>query len=177
MNSSRKYLARKISKAKWQVQRDLMEQEIGADAITSCLRTLGNRLSVWHCESKLEDVEEVVLALATAMQRFETLDILLLDRRELLKKGFSLEQTYGRTAVEDLRNRHSDIIKLSTTKVCRLAEHVALKVRKDLDCYRFTKRQVSKIVCRAIQRKRVSLESLDERLQEDVKKLCYSYVL
>lgn len=168
MESFVTYLARKISRAKWQIKPFMTQREISADAITGCLRTFGNKLSTWRCGPETQDVKEVVLALAAAMERLETFDVVLLARTDLVHDGFRLEESEGETHVKDLRGRHVDIAQLTSTKLCRLGEHVATKVRANSDCYRFTRAQVKKIVCEAIENGRASLKHLHERLQQDI---------
>lgn len=41
-------LVRKINRAKWMQNDILSEQDVSADAITICMKTVGNTLSVWQ---------------------------------------------------------------------------------------------------------------------------------
>jgi len=67
------FLARKISRAKWEPAPYTGPEGIRADAITgSCLRTSNDTLSLWQCSQDVEDVSEVVLALASSMEKIET---------------------------------------------------------------------------------------------------------
>ena len=65
------FMARKFSRAKWGPEIPFEESEIlteavPADAVTACLRTSGNRLSMWQFDvQEKQDLEEAVLALAS----------------------------------------------------------------------------------------------------------------
>ena len=57
-------LVRKINRAKW-LQTDIAHgDDISADAITNCMKTTSNRLSVWEVESEAR-IEEAALAIAS----------------------------------------------------------------------------------------------------------------
>lgn len=61
------FIARKISRAKWQVGPGLANDENSADAVTGELRTQGAVPSFWrfHTDAR-SDVEEAVLEIAAA---------------------------------------------------------------------------------------------------------------
>ena len=50
-----KSLARKISRAKWEAVEAFGPHAIGADAVTPCLRTTDNALSLWECDVDADD--------------------------------------------------------------------------------------------------------------------------
>lgn len=54
------FLARMISRSKWEPKSRMHAEEISADAVTGDLRTQDNSLSFWRCPSgsavELEDV-------------------------------------------------------------------------------------------------------------------------
>src|SRR5690242_12787302 len=137
-----KYLARKISRSKWEIKLPEHPNEIRADAITACLRTTQDSLSFWQCKRDEQDIAEVVLALSAPMDKIETIDIVLLDKDTMVSNNLSLEATEGITPVADLRNRHIDLVNLDMIRLCHVGREIAAKVRQDFDCYRFTKAQV-----------------------------------
>lgn len=136
------YLIRKISRAKWESNSSLLPEEIGADAITGCLRTFNNSLSVWQCGQvqREEDIKEAILALAASMERIDKIDVVIIDKSALEEKGIALEPTPGNTPVEDLRDKHLDIIRLDTSRLCLIAQYIAEKIRRN------TKKIRSKII-------------------------------
>jgi len=62
---------RKINKAKW-LRADIVNSaEIPADAITNCLRTQQNNLSVWRIKSE-DEIENAVIAISSKFRVFRT---------------------------------------------------------------------------------------------------------
>jgi hypothetical protein len=99
-------LARKITRAKWDTTDGLADGEIGADAVTADLRTIGNRLSFWTCTTPTDrELQDTVLALATAGDRLDKLDITWLSEQAVHGQGLALMATEGNTPVASLRNR------------------------------------------------------------------------
>ena len=102
-------LVRKITKSKW-FQNDILNgAEVSADAITNCLKTTKNTLSVWRVDNE-ETIEEAALAIVANQQYLETIDVVLLDEEYFLKYQIKIENTEGNTIVEDLKNTHVDLI-------------------------------------------------------------------
>ena len=65
-------LVRKINKAKWQ-QIDLtISNDASGDAITNCLKTKSNTLSVWMIDSE-NQIDDAFLALLANQDRIETI--------------------------------------------------------------------------------------------------------
>jgi hypothetical protein len=165
-----KYLARKISRSKWEVKSLNYPDEIRADAITACLRTTQDSLSFWQCQGDKEDVAEVALALSAPMQTIETIHIVLLDKNKLVSNNLCLEATEGITPVTDLRNRHMDLKSLDMVRLCHVGREIATKVRQDSDCYRFTKAEIRNFICSAVKNKRLNIQELNEKVKEEVLK-------
>lgn len=162
------YLARKISRGRWGVQAWMAASAIRADAVTLCLKTEGDTLSVWECSEDRADVAEVILALATNFQRLDTVDVVLLDSDELQAAGVELEATAGLTPVDDLKYRHRDLARLDMDRLSAVATQVAIQVRGDVRCHRFTKREVRDIVRDAVGRGRVRKELLQPKVAEEI---------
>lgn len=164
------YVARKISRAKWELKSYMESDDIGADAVTGCLRTSNNTLSVWQCSLEETDVAEVVLALATPMERIDKIDVVLIHKNDLDEDGCILEATLGNTLVDDLRARHMDIININLTKLCSLARRIATKVRQNSNCYLFTKSKVQDIIVKAVKNNRLDVDSLNEKVRIEIQK-------
>ena len=104
------FLARKITRAKWEPKQGFADGEIPADAVTADLRTQGNSLSLWQCgDATMHEVEEAALALATAGNQVDKLDIVWLSDDDLNADGQNWAETEGRTPVTDLIRRHVDL--------------------------------------------------------------------
>lgn len=169
------YVARKISRAKWEPvgvsSAGVDAASISADAIGASLRTSGNQLSVWECDNDPDDVAEVALALACPKGvrdmydlLVETMDVVLLSKQELQAAGFRLVYSDGDTSVDDLRKRHIDIEIPNLAKLCDFALMIARSYRDpERRLYRrFTAAQLRKIVDAAALVGRIRLTYADE---------------
>jgi hypothetical protein len=163
-----KYLARKISRSKWEIQSPDYPDEIRADAITACLRTTQDSLSFWQCQGDKQDIAEVALALSAPMDTIEAIHIVLLDKDKIVSSNLSLEATEGITPVADLRNRHMDLVNLDMVRLCYVGREIAAKVRQDFDCYKFTKAEIRNFICSAVKNKRLDIQELKEKVKKEV---------
>ena len=164
------YLARKIARAKWDPKPGMPPDAIRADALTGCLRTTDDTLSVWACDGTLSDIAEVALALAAPGNTLDKLDIVLLEKGELEARGIALAATLGETSVADLRARHVDLANLEMVAHGNIALLVASAIRARTAHYQFRRRRVIELLRAAIGSGRVSKESLAEGLRRDVEK-------
>jgi hypothetical protein len=164
-------LARKISRSKWEPKPYLPPDAIRADAVTGCLRTNQDRLSLWRCVDDSADIDHVFLALATAPQvkSIETMDVVLLGEGDLSMVGLEMEDTDGETAVTDLRSRHVDVVALDLPKLGACAGVIAAQVA-DERVVRITKARLRRLVVKAIDAGRIVQSKLDEKLRADLQK-------
>ena len=162
------YIARKISRAKWDVKPFMAKDDISADAITTCLRTSNNGLSVWLCNADDTDRKEIVLALAAAMDKIETIDIVLLQKTLIEKKGFVIKLTPGNTPVRDIADRHADLIDLTMKRICDVAVQIANAVRNDSIWQRYTTREIRQIICNAVKHGRVNMSDLKQAVAAEI---------
>ena len=162
------FLARKITRAKWEISEELSIGEVPADAVTIDLRTQGNSLSFWQCPTDtLSDVEEAALAIAAASERVDRLDIVWLDDEELQADGQTLRNTAGSTPVTDLASQHVDVSRLDHIRLGRVALRVVAAIEADR-YHRLTKARVKKLIVEAIEQGRIEVAALDERLRDEV---------
>ena len=162
------FLARKISRAKWDAKEGLSKGEISADAVTADLRTRENKLSFWRCGSETE-VEDAALAIAAASDRVDKIDIVWVDEDELKTDGQILKNTKGRTHVTELIDRHVDICRLDYVRLGKVAHRVMTAI-KNKQCTRLNKRRVTEILVAAVEQGRVNLDGLQEGVQKEVNK-------
>jgi hypothetical protein len=87
------YFARKINRPKWEPKLFMGPDDIAADAVTGCLKTTGNTLSLWECSNDLADIHRIALALALGIDtdRIDTIDVVLLPKSAFEGRGFTLE--------------------------------------------------------------------------------------
>ena len=162
------FLARKITLAKWKVNRELSEGEISADAVTADLRTRENKLSFWRCGSETE-VEDAALAIAATRDNVDKLDIVWVDEGELKTNGQTLEDTEGQTPVTELIERHVDVCRLDYVRLGNVAHHVITAIEEER-WIRLSKGRVANILVAAVEQERVNLNDLKPSLQKDVLK-------
>ena len=162
------FLARKITRAKWLQRPELAQGEIAADAVTADLRTNGNALSFWRCDTGAEDqVEAVALAMAASGDRIDKLDVVWIAERHFAEDGQTWEATEGRTPVAELRRRHVDLQRLDYVRLGNVARHVAAAIESEW-CLRLTRRRVKMLIVAAVRRDEVALDDLADRVRDEV---------
>ena len=159
---------RKINQAKW-LQADIVNgAKIPADAITNCLRTQQNALSVWKIKSE-DEIENAVIAIVSGHPHpFETFDIVLLNPEYLERNGVNFTATEGTTTVKRLKDMHFDMVDLTYEKLGIVACHIVEKF-KEKKVLRYTKKNLKDILNNAINEKRLDINELSENIKN---KLC-----
>jgi len=162
------YLARKITRAKWESREGFAAGEIPADAVTADLRTTGNTLSFWKCELPPDDGSRaVVLALATGADRIDRMDLVWVAEDALLAQGIALHPSEGRTPVTSLRDQHVDLIQLDLGRLAKVATLLAQALARHQQ-RRFTRKEVIEIVVEAIHHNLLSVSELDAKVREEI---------
>lgn len=163
------YLVRKITQAKWRSNRELSEGEVSADAVTADLRTRGNSLSFWQCDTeKKGDLEDAALALAAAAHRVDTFDIVWLRNEELRSDGQTLRKTRGQTPVGELVDLHVDVCRLDYVRLGRVARRIVTALEEKRHC-RLTRARVRKLLAEAVEERRVEIGDLEVGIQAEVR--------
>jgi hypothetical protein len=158
------WIVRKISRSKWESKPELQPSFIGADAVTSDLRTSRNTLSFWECEgdSSPNKLDEVVLALAGTLQRPEKFDIAWLDRSLAESIGIEFKNTKGQTPLVNFRELHVDATNLDLSRLDQLSRLIAHAIRTNDNHRRLTKAEVIEMLCLAVHENQLALEDLSE---------------
>ena len=162
------YLARKITRAKWEPKPELSADEISADAITSDLRTQDNSLSFWQCGIAEQDkLEEAALAIAAGRDSIDRLDIIWLADDELREDGHTLKNTEGRTPAIELSKLHVDVCRLDYLRLGKIARSIvkALKEKRHL---RLTKTRVRKLLTSAVGQGRIDIDEIEDKVKTEV---------
>tara|TARA_R110002033_G_scaffold40631_3_gene81046 strand:- start:134 stop:625 length:492 start_codon:yes stop_codon:yes gene_type:complete len=159
-------LVRKINRSKWPNSDNTDVFEISSDAITSCLRSTRNTLSVWKIDSE-KDLDEAVLALAASFQRLESIDVVLLEGQDLVKANINCIQTKGITLVKDLEQTHYDLSELNYFKVGLVAEHIAQRIYLK-KIKRYTVTDLKRVLNKAIEDNRLKMEDLNESVRKKI---------
>lgn len=113
------YYVRKISRSKWQESplstdeiKALQEvKSVAADAVTNCIKTTGNKLSLWKVEKKRDSIEDII-PLIIGFERPDTCDIIYISDEIFSEEGITLEQSSedANTPIEYLKKYHYNAI-------------------------------------------------------------------
>ena len=156
-------LIRKVNRNKW-LQADQVPDDVSADAITGCMRTQRNTLSVWEVPDE-NRIDDAVLAIVSAGDHLETIDVIQIDREHLEENQINCIQTEGRTPVEDLVDTHVDLCNLAYKELGIIAYHIADKFRQGkVECY--TKKRLKGILKDAIQKQRLEATDLEDAISD-----------
>jgi hypothetical protein len=156
---------RKIDKAKW-LQTDIIGgADVSADAITNCIRTKNNTLSVWEISTE-DEVDEAALAVVSSGQHLETFDVVLMNAEHLHANGLEAipQRESALTPVEDLKDAHRDLAMLTYSKLGIIARHIVDRFRQE-KIIRFTEGTLKSLLSDAIKNGRIRPDDLDENIQ------------
>ena len=155
---------RKIELGKWK-QNDVLEgEDVSADAITNCLKTRNNTLSMWHIDEETQ-LDEAVLAIVSVCEHLETIDVIAIDKTDLERHDLCVSPTRGRTAYQAFANRHRDIAELSYRSLGTMAQLVVNSLRDKMN-RRYTRGRLKSLIAEAILDGRASLEDLEPSVRE-----------
>ncbi|WP_311969365.1 hypothetical protein [Pseudomonas baltica] len=157
-------MVRTVNKAKW----DMSFNPANADAITLCLKTKNNTLSFWVVESP-EKVDDGVLAIASANQNLDAIDIVVVDSAEFEARDIKIIESVGRTACLDLASSHRDLAELNVRHLEGVSEVIASKI-KDNKVVRYNMSSLRNLIEIAIDAKRINLELLHEGIKKKLSK-------
>jgi len=159
-------LVRKINRSKWNNAPDDVFG-LASDAITGCLRSQKNSLSVWKIETE-DDLEEVVLALVANFETLETIDVVTLDGEYLIRVNIEREETEGNTPISEVDAQHFDLVNLNYFKIGLVAEHIIERIKLN-KVKRYTKAELKTLLKRAIELQRIEIEDLNESVAAALK--------
>jgi hypothetical protein len=160
------YLVRKIAMGKWAVSDEILP--INADAITQCLKTDDNTLSVWRIENE-QEVSKGVLAMAASNDFLSKIDVVIVDESELTSGNITIETTPGKTPCTDLVDSHRDLAALNVNNLAFISESIAAQIRAD-KVYRFTATKIKALLLDAINSGSLNPELLSDSVREKVLK-------
>ena len=113
------YYVRKISRSKWQEdplsadeEKALLEvKKVAADAVTNCIKTTRNKLSLWRVEEKRDSIDDII-PLIVGFERPDTCDIIYISDEVFLQEGIVIEQSSedANTPIEELKQYHYNAI-------------------------------------------------------------------
>lgn len=158
-------LVRKINKSKW-LQVDIFtDYDVSADAITNCLKTTKNTLSVWSIEDD-NFIESAVLAIVASQDRLETIDVVILEE-SILEKDITIIESDGLTPVLSLVKSHRDLGELTFAKLEIIKNHIVDRIRSE-KCIRYTKGKTKQILLKAIDEGILKIDDLNESMKSKI---------
>ena len=123
-------LIRKFSRAKWNIDTIDTNDDISSDAVTSCLRTQSNTLSVWEVENE-DSINDALLAIISGQDKLEAIDIIKLDPEILRENRIDILETDGKVVVESLIKQHRDLSYLTFAKIGTIKDIVIDLIKKE----------------------------------------------
>lgn len=125
---------------------------------------------MWIADAALPSaVESAVLCLATAGDRLDAVQVVLVDEQAVLGIG-PLEPTPGETPVSSLAHLHRDLVGLDCARLGVLAEHVRTSIGTEGRFRLFRKAEVKQMIRDAIDKGLVAISALHDKLRQEIEK-------
>lgn len=164
------YLVRKFNRPKWEPNSAIPNSinDLPADALTSCLRTSGNTLSVWEADEPVwGEFDDVLAALFSSLDGPSRSDIILLEKEAINSvDGVELIHNEGVTPADPSTNRkHRDIAKLKHSSISALASIILneLEQKESSLVKRYREKEVIDIVKRFLEEEKIDKDKLSDR--------------
>ncbi|TWH63821.1 hypothetical protein LX59_03072 [Azomonas agilis] len=173
-------LVRKIAKSKWPAEECLQNKSddeiiptLRADAVTSCLRTSGDTLSLWAIND-INDVEKAILSLITSPkhERLNTIHIALIHLDKITEQELELKETIGDTVISSYSETHRDLVELDYRKIGFFCKIILSSIR-DGNIKKVSDRQQAELIKRAASSKIVDQKTLNPKLQYSLWNIAY----
>lgn len=166
------YLVRKFNRAKWPNENfsDTDINDLKADAITSCLRTSNNELSVWEINSK-EEFHDVVVALAPNFDKLGKMDLIFFEKSKVEELGFTVKKSDGSTPIKRLVSKHSDISELNFRKIGEFSSLMLYTMENQENIKRVTEKKVMEAIIKELESGELLLTDLKESVVEKIRLL------
>ncbi|MHA1789462.1 MAG: hypothetical protein ACTSXT_09565 [Candidatus Helarchaeota archaeon] len=139
------------------------DNDVSADAITNCLKTTRNTLSVWSIKNE-NDIDKAILAIASNLDHIETIDVVILNDSVLHNFGIKIIASTGNTPIESLREFHRDLSELTFSKIGHIKDHIVERIRNN-KLKRFTRGKLIKLLKEAIDKGLLELEDLNDSIR------------
>lgn len=160
---------RKITKSKWPKKENLNQDEIwkhvNADAVTICLKTTKNTLSLWKIESE-ENIEKGMLAMISNMERPDTVDFIIIKEEIFNKYSFSYNDKEGITPYKEFVNKHRNITNLTYQKMEDVIKAVIDVLMSEKNCYRLKSSKVKDMILEAVEQGKINVMELNPNMRE-----------
>jgi len=159
-------LLRKIDLGKWRQKEFIDNDEISADAITLCLKTSGNTLSVWKIESE-DHIDEAVLAFISKAPHLEAAFFVLLNEEHLNDNKISIEQRDDETPYKAQIKNHVVLTQLSYETLGVIAHYILNEVRNDR-VKSYAEGRLKRMFAKAISSGKIDMADLKQDFQKKI---------
>lgn len=160
------YLVRKVEAAKWRQNPITEGAEVSADAITNCMKTKRNSISVWEIAEEAS-INEAILAIVSASDHIDTIDVALLPLQSVIDAGITLQSTPGITPVPELVNSHRDISELNYHSLGIIKDIIVDQFKMDR-VTRYTKKQLKTLILEAVDSNRLDRTLLKADVRKEI---------
>jgi hypothetical protein len=165
---------RKINKSKWPTEEILAEKKdeevlpiLKADALTSCLRTSKDELSLWTVENTSDnEIKKAILALITnsRLERLDRIYVVYFDEDKVKQAGLTLKKSPGDTVISTYTNLHQDMTELNYERMGKVSALITSALR-DKRIKTYTEKVLREMLLDAIKSKLVDQKKLHMLLQ------------
>ena len=140
---------------------------ISADSLSD-LGTEKNCISTWLVQNLSEsEIKKAIQALSSGFRTLDCIDIVVLDYKQLLKAGFTIEETEGDTRIDICKSLHRDISHLNAGSLSRLAEFI-LKNIWDENVRNIPKDKVGEWLFDAMQNNILDFSKLEKNMKTNL---------
>ena len=162
-------IVRKINRAKWNEGELRSHVDVPGDAVTSCLKTVTNALSVWRIDDASE-LDDVVLAIAAEGDHLESIDVAVMSEQSAIMSGLILASNPGKTPVMRMIHSHRDIQNLDYPSLGKVAQLI-VEAFSQKSVRRYTKNQLRDIIDSAISKGDILVNDLKPSIQRKFPRL------
>lgn len=165
---------RKISKSKWPPEEVLQEKSdeeilpfLKADALTSCLRTSKDELSLWTVENTSEvEIKKAILALITnsRLERLDRIQVVYFEENDVENLGLTLKKSPGDTVISNYTDLHQDMTGLTYDKMGKVSKLITSAIR-DKRVKKYKEKELGDMLLEAIKSGLVEQKKLHMLLQ------------
>lgn len=141
-------------------------KKVAADAVTNCIKTTGNKLSLWRVEEKRDSIDDII-PLIVGFERPDTCDIIYISDEVFLQEGIVIEQSSedANTPIEELKQYHYNAIVEDFEGLGKFARIVL----RSLDNHkRFKGKEVKTKLREMLDRQEIDREMISDKLYEKI---------
>ena len=157
-------VVRKIDHGKWMQRRILEGETPSADAITNCLKTTNNTLSLWAIDDDSE-MDEAVLAIGSQFNDLDAIDIVTIDTSSITRRGLSTNQCPGLTPYKRFEDRHLDVVGLDYASLGLMADVIIDSLRQG-SLKRIMREELKAIISKGVEEGKIEWADLKKKVQK-----------